>query len=114
MTVEQAARDFFGWFNRHYPAPSTNPDHEWNRLGVALVNHQAVTDRQTTHAQGCWSWGPRHYECAVGQIERDEALLRQALEALEQIARDLPWELTGLQADTIAALRGRLGEGEQQ
>ena len=40
MTVEQAARDFFGWFNRHYPAPSTNPDHEWNRLGVALANHQ--------------------------------------------------------------------------
>jgi hypothetical protein len=27
--------------------------------------------------------GPRHYECAVRQIERDEALLRQALEALE-------------------------------
>ena len=63
----------------------------------------------TTHAPGCWGWGPRHYECAVGQIERDEALLRQALEALEQIATDLPWELTALQADTITALRERLG-----
>jgi hypothetical protein len=40
--------------------------------------------------------------------QRDEALLRQALEALEQIATDLPWDLTGLQADTIAALRERL------
>ena len=40
---------------------------------------------------------------------RDETLLRQALAALEQIATDLPWELTGLQADTIAALRERLG-----
>lgn len=40
---------------------------------------------------------------------QDEALLRQALEALEQIARDLPRGLTGLQADTIAALRERLG-----
>lgn len=72
-----------------------------------------MTDHQTTHAPGCWSWGPRHYECAVGQIERDEALLRQALEALEQIATDLPWELTGLQADAITALRGRLGEGAE-
>ena len=68
-----------------------------------------MTDRQITHAPGCWGWGHRHYECAVGQIERDETLLRQALEALEQIATDLPWELTGLQADTIAALCERLG-----
>ena len=67
-----------------------------------------MTDRQTTHAPGCWSWGPRHYECALREIERDEALLRQALAALEQIATDLPWELTGLQADAIAALRERL------
>lgn len=40
MTVEQVARDFFAWFNRHYPAPSSHPDHEWNRLGVALATHQ--------------------------------------------------------------------------
>lgn len=39
----------------------------------------------------------------------DEALLRQALEALEQIATELPRELTGPQADTIDALRERLG-----
>jgi hypothetical protein len=39
------------------------------------------TDHQTTHAPGCWGWGQKHYECAVGQIKRDEALLRQALEA---------------------------------
>lgn len=34
-----------------------------------------MTDHLTTHAPGCWSWGQRHYECAVGQIERDEAML---------------------------------------
>ena len=53
----------------------------------------------------------QHPTCSQAQpFPTDEALLRQALEALEQIARDLPWELTGLQADTIAALRERLGE----
>ena len=61
----------------------------------------------TTHAQGCWSWGPRHYECAVGQIERDEALLRQALEALEQGAWDT---LRGRNA--AAAIRERLEQKE--
>lgn len=52
----------------------------------------------------------RGYERAREDLaERNEALLRQALEALEQIATDFPWDLTGLQADTIAALRERLG-----
>ena len=46
------------------------------------------------------------------QRQRDEALLRQALTALEQIATDLPRELTGPQADAIAAMREGLGEQE--
>ena len=67
-------------------------------------------DRQTTHAHDCWSWGPRHYECAVGQVERDEALLRQALEWIE--AQPEP-RMIGA-AKIIAALRERLEKGMEQ
>ena len=62
---------------------------------VGRLCHEAAAELRRLHAQAA----------------QDEALLRQALDALEQIARDLPWELTGLQADTIAALRERLSKG---
>jgi hypothetical protein len=31
-------------------------------------------DRMGTHSAGCWSFGPRHYECALNEIERLAAL----------------------------------------
>ena len=71
-----------------------------------------MTDRQITHALGCWGWGPRHYECAVWQIERDEALLRQALEALIEQRREPDYQTGSAREAAIAALRERLGEGE--
>ena len=29
-----------------------------------------MTDVVTTHAEGCWAWGPQHHACAVREIER--------------------------------------------
>lgn len=29
-----------------------------------------VLNRQYTHAQGCWSWGPAHYMCCYEEVGR--------------------------------------------
>lgn len=82
--------------------------------------------RASTHSDDCWSWGPRHYECAVGQIKRDEALLRQALEVLSsthQTAMEQAMKARILEGVkfaeifqdldfVVATLRERLGEEE--
>lgn len=51
----------------------------------AALSKENSNDRQTSHAPGCWGWGPSHYECAAREIkelleERDA--LREVLQVL--------------------------------
>ncbi len=43
-----------------------------------------MTDRQITHAPGCWMWGPRHYECAIREIELMAAEWKRVTAALSE------------------------------
>ena len=43
---------------------------EVERLNSCLQYEQHRTGRQGTHADGCYKWGPEHWECAVNEIGR--------------------------------------------
>ena len=61
--------------------------------------------RASTHADGCWSWGHGHYECAVREIEHLQAeveRLRADLMESDEIREKLRHLLTR----TAKALKG--------
>lgn len=70
-----------------------------------------MTDRQSTHASGCWSCGPKHYECAMREIERLRKMsqdayqrglqagsrgLREAYDAVQEVKSQDAWDNTRL------------------
>jgi len=42
---------------------------EIKRLTACLRWEQNWLERVGTHSEGCWQWGPGHYQCAVRHIE---------------------------------------------
>lgn len=42
---------------------------EIERLEKALRWEQNWMSRVGTHSEGCWQWGPGHYQCALRHIE---------------------------------------------
>lgn len=91
---------------QHDTAQSTEADPTVGASRLRGVNMR----EQNTHAQGCWDWGPKHYECAVGQVKRNEALLRQAMNALINQRGEPDFQNAMERESVIAALRERLGE----
>ena len=64
-----------------------------------------MADRQSTHADDCWNWGPKHYECAVGKIERLQAEIEQLQADLAE-SDEIREKLGHLLTRTAAALKG--------
>ena len=71
---------------RWMPSPTTKADQSYEQACsdinwlVAEIKRLRSQHDGTTHADGCWSWGSRHYECAVGEIERLRKIEEAALE----------------------------------
>lgn len=74
--------------------------------------------RASTHAEGCWDWGPGHYGCAVGEIKRLREMLqcafqrgyqsgarglREMYDAVQAVKRQDAWGNTQLTEALLAA-----------
>ena len=71
------------YLTSQFPVPEKDENGDWCRAeDVAVLEAENERLRAklaryendgTTHAAGCWAWGPKHYECALTEIERLKA-----------------------------------------
>lgn len=62
-----------------------------------------AAQRVATHSDGCWTWGPRHYQCAVAKVK----WLRELVQAIVDTRHTYGW---GPEADA-AIESARVGLG---
>jgi hypothetical protein len=55
----------------------------------------------TTHSPVCWDWGPKHYECALKEIERMEKALKdiRSISHINSAMNQNPFTLVALLAE---------------
>lgn len=58
------------------------------RAGVRRQEDRDTTWEATAHAEGCYAWGPKHYECALAKIEALETEVVDQAVAMAQWNRD--------------------------
>ena len=80
---------------------------EIKRLREALRYEENRFNRIGTHSEGCHSWGPSHYECAMREIERLQKALQFYAKNHEN-PNDGPWGVSSTDFGNVA--RKTLGE----
>ena len=55
---------------------------EITRLNACLQYEQHRTGRQGTHAEGCYKWGPGHWDCAMREIAKKDRMIDKAIDTL--------------------------------
>ena len=55
---------------------------EIERLNKCLTFEQNYLSRVGTHAEGCYKWGPGHWECAMQEIAQRDRMIEKACKRL--------------------------------
>ena len=57
---------------------------EIERMNKSLQYEQHRTGRQGTHAEGCYKWGPGHWDCAMREIAKRGRMIEQMRDICSQ------------------------------